>query len=166
MAGNGTITTSLVINFTDPNDQGGGVLQAEIDSRPDGWNGGNTSFIIGDSPAFLVYKTSNVSTTMIQTDGSISAIGSAVITISEYITFAKSNTSNLAKPPNGSVSFSLIGGTGGPLTVIGTTVSTPSPIFAVYKAVYTTTALGYRLVGASDPVVLIVIEGIVTGPGL
>lgn len=157
-----SITTSLVVSFGDPDDALEGHLSAEIDARPEGFNKGVTSFIPGDSPAYLVYKTPNVVITQIATAGSISSIGSVQVEVSEIVTFAKTREGSLSKPPLGGVSWTPYGGSGYTPSVSGTKLTVPEPIIAVYKAVFTTLALAYRIVGVGVPSVLIFIEGTIT----
>lgn len=166
---NQVITTSLVIQFTDPTAGASGAhLSAEIDSRPEGYNKGVTQFLMGDSPVFLVFKTPDVATEFSQTAGNVSPFATAQITMKDYISFAKSKEASLSKPPNGDVSFTQIGsGIGAALRVVGTRVIAGDVITAVYKAEYTTTGYAYRLTGAGNiEMVLILIEGTVSEGGL
>ena len=52
-----TVTTSLVVEFDTGDEDTNSILLAEIDSREDGLNNGNTSFKPGDPVYFLIYKT-------------------------------------------------------------------------------------------------------------
>ena len=147
----GTITTTLVITFTDPAAAAAQnlFLSAEVDGRPDGLNKGITSFLLGDSPAFLVFKSAGLTTTMEATSGSIGGAGGGIqVKQVENITFIKTNTANLSKPAMGnSVTWIHVGGDSGALTVNGALVTTPNPILAVYQATYYASADGYRLSG-------------------
>jgi hypothetical protein len=162
----GQVTTSLVVSFTDPNQSKNYHLSAEIDGRPTGLNKGITSFVIGDSPVYLVYKSSAVTISQRTTAGGISGAGGGiVIPIVETVTFVKSNTANLSKPPSGSVSWRHIGGETATLTVSETNVKASKPILAVYQATYNAVATAYRLsgvsaiVGVPNVTVIVFIEG-------
>lgn len=70
-----------------------GQLSAEIDTRPGGLNGGRSSFSPGETAYILVYKSDNVSITdTICSAGSLSAQGSAVVTVTEELMFEDSDT--------------------------------------------------------------------------
>ena len=160
----GKITTTLVISFADPSASGQYHLSAEVDGRPTGFNKGVTSFIFGDSPAFLVYYSPGVSITLESSTGSVSGCGTATIEVVEFIQFANTREASLAKPPSGGVSFTSMGGGGSP-TVSGMGVYLSTPDVAVFRATYNTIGHGYRLSGVSQPngvpelPVLIYIEG-------
>jgi len=164
MATAGKITTTLVISFADPSASADYHLSAEIDSRPTGFNKGVTSFIFGDSPAFLVYYSSGVSITLESSTGNVSPCGTAQVEVVEFLQFANTREASLGKPPSGGVTFESMGGGGSP-TVIGTKVFLSTPDVAVIKATYYSTAHGYRLSGVSQPggitelPVLVYIEG-------
>lgn len=167
MATPGKITTTLVIQFTDPAAAGAGYqLSAEIDSRPDGLNKGVTSFIFGDSPGFLVYYSSGVSISNMQSSaGGISSAGTSQVEVVEFVTFANTREASLSKPPSGGVSFVSMGGSAGAPSVSGSTCTLSSPAVAVFQATYFTTGHGHRLTGVSKPAgvselpVVIYIEG-------
>lgn len=162
----GKVTTSIVVSFADPNQSKSYHLSAEIDARPDGLNRGITSFVIGDSPIYLVYKSSAVTITQTTTAGGISGAGSGIVVpVVETVTFVKSNTASLSKPPSGAVSWRHIGGDVATLRVSETTVTASSPILSVYQATYNAVASAYRLSGVSaingvpNVTVIVFIEG-------
>lgn len=159
----GIVTTSLVVQFGAGSDSY--HLSAEIDSRTDGFNGGSTSFIGGDSPAFLVYKDTELSLAFIASTGGVQQIGSGTIQQEEWLVFANEKTKSLAKPPTGTVTLTRYGGTSG-ATVVGSNVTLPSQGVAVYKAVYNANYTAYKLTnipttinGESTFQVIVVITG-------
>jgi len=165
MATSGKITTSLVVQFNDPEGGGGEgrYLSAEIDGREDGLNQGDTNFVLGSSPGFLVFKSSGLTYSMKQTDGSIANEGSVSVEVTETVTFADSNEASLQKPPSGAVTWVALGaGGGGNFLVEGTkvTVAGGAKIFGIYEATYRTTADAYRLTSATAKAVLILITSI------
>lgn len=166
----GQITTTIVVSFGTGGLSGeaSAHLSAEIDSRPDGYNKGITNFIFGDSPVYLVYKTSNVNYTQRSSQGSIGGVGAATIDMDEIITFAESREGSLSKPAAGGVAFTNLGGDAATFQVAGTNVIADRPIFGVYRAVYQASATAYSLSGVSqygtlpNMSVLILIKGTIT----
>ena len=169
----GSITTTLVISFADPAAaaEENMFLSAEIDGRPDGLNKGITSFLIGDAPYFLVFRSAGLLLKPIQcTMGSANSAGSGILVKQvENITFTKTKEANLSKPPMGVVTWIKVGSGDGPSTptlVAGTTLcTTPNPCLAVYQATYYAAAEAYRLSGVSgvtgvaEVAVVVFIEG-------
>lgn len=131
-----------------------GHLSAEIDSRPNGLNGGKTSFAPGESVYVLVYKTSNVSITETACSaGSFSSSGSATVTVEDEITFDGEDTASLSKPASSrSVSTEWMGRSLGSLSVQSDkmTVKAGSKGVAVAKVSYSASALVYRLSSPSS----------------
>jgi hypothetical protein len=140
----GIVTTSLVVQFGSESLADKYHLSAEIDSRPDGLNGGNTTFVGGDSPIFLVYASSELNLSFVQSVGSQSPAGTGTVDVDEWITFANEKTSSLSKYPNGTVSLEhFAGDTTG--KVVGNTVVLDKPGVAVYKATYTAAYTAYKM---------------------
>lgn len=141
------ITTSIVVNFGQ-GDQG--ILQAEIDNRPTGYNSGDTSFAPGEEPAFLIFKTSNVILNSITPSvGSIQGLSSTVnITKDEFITFEDSKTATTAYPVTGNFTSTWIGRSLGAVTVTNQKdISVATKGVAVLKVTYTSQAIAKRLTG-------------------
>lgn len=150
------ITTSLVIQFktSDGAAAENAVLTAELDSRENGLNLGKSQFLYGDSPAYLIYRTSNVTYTQESTAGSVAYVETGLIDVNETIQFLADTESSLSKPPVGDVTFTLVAGRGivpSALTVVGQKVTSPTEALAVVKATYQTQYEAYRLVGVVDP---------------
>jgi len=80
---------TIRVQFGNPDGSAaGGHLSAEIDTRPQGLNGVRTSFSPGETAYILVYKSDNVGITdTICSAGSLSAQGSAVVTVTEELMF-------------------------------------------------------------------------------
>lgn len=151
------ITTSLNIDFTTTD--AAAVLKVEIDSRDDGLNGGVTTFYAGDSPVFLLYKTTNVIIDSLETsEGSLQAMGASALVYDEWLTFAKVRNADLGYPCAGA------------LTVLKQTFTPTVSLSGETQVVLSDKALGaahvqypvnflpYKLVGASGtaPVVIYV----------
>lgn len=143
----GAVTTSIVVQFLDrTGGETGAHLSAEVDSREDGLNSGITQFYAGDSPAFLVYKSSDVTIgSMETTSGVIVPAGSGEISIEEIITFTKTAESNVSKPPISAPVLTLLSGSAPGLSSIGSKVFTSAPCLAVVRAVYNASFTAYRL---------------------
>ena len=87
------LATTIVVQFTDDITKGErtGLIQAEIDSRADGLNNGDTSFEPGDIVFFLVYMNSMTEIDqIISSGGSINSSGSFNVQLEEFITFDNS----------------------------------------------------------------------------
>lgn len=167
--------TTIVVSFATPG-SGGNVgsahLSAEIDSRPEGLNGGKTSFAPGDDVYILVYKSTNVSiTTTDCSAGSISDQGSVSVTTKDDVPFANSNTSSVNKPASsGLLSQKWLGRNLGTITMGAdqTTLSIATAGIGVAKVSYQSTALVYKLSspatldGEVDFTILVMIIGDVT----
>jgi hypothetical protein len=161
----GVVTTSIVVQFGTEGDAAY-HLSAEIDSREDGYNGGETSFIGGDSPVFLVYKSDELSLSFVSSTGGVQNHASGTIEQQEWLIFADEKTKSLSKPPTGSVTLEHFAGTTGG-TVVGSDVTLPAKGVAVYRATYDAKFLAYKMTnipttlkGESAFPVVIVVTGI------
>jgi len=160
----GVITTSLVVQFGSEGDAQY-HLSAEIDSREDGFNGGETSFIPGDSPIFLVYKSDELSLTLESSTGGTQSYASGTIEQEEWLIFANEKTRSLNKPPAGNVTLKYYAGVNG-ASVVGDQITLPTKGLAVYRATYDAKFLAYKMTnipttlnGATSFPVVIVITG-------
>jgi len=153
------VSTSLTIAFKALTDRG--VLLLEIDSRPEGINKGQTTFYAGDSPGFLMYKSSDVKNIhMYTSEGGVSQVQTGNIVVEEFVTLAMTREVSFSKPRSGS--FSILkswGGTPQVQAVGETTLLLRNEIVAVLQIRYTTSYVGYRLSGASGeaPALVVVI---------
>ena len=103
---NGTLSTTIVVNV-DPSIG----LVVEVDSREDGYNSGDTSFVARDEPAFLVYKTPYVDiddlvivTSLTSPHGIVSEIArSEYIEQEEIVVFAQNAVQTVGKPIAGTL---------------------------------------------------------------
>ncbi|MDP2432003.1 MAG: hypothetical protein Q8O33_08230 [Pseudomonadota bacterium] len=132
-----------------------GHLSAEIDTRPGGLNGGRTAFSPGETAYILVYKSDNVRITdTICSAGSLSAQGTAVVSVTEELMFEDADTATLGKPARSGLSQSLwFGRSLGSLSLQSdkVTVKASSKGVGVAKVTYDALALVYAL---SSPVTL------------
>lgn len=147
-----SVIASLVIEFKDSSSSGLS-MSAEIDSREDGYNSGNTSFIPGDSPVFLVYKSSEITIDSIRTTidlvgGAVLYLGAGVENIVEFLKFEESARASLRRPPFGAVTLEYASGDVRTSSNRGSTVTLSASGLSVFKATYVTQFLAYRLVGA------------------
>jgi len=97
---------TLRVQFGNPDGSGAtGHLSAEVDARTEGLNGGRTAFSPGETVYLLVYRTDNVSITETACSaGSLSAQGSAVVTVTEELLFEDTDTATLDKPVRSDIS--------------------------------------------------------------
>lgn len=146
-----------------------GQLSAEIDTRPGGLNGGRSSFSPGETAYILVYKSDNVSITdTICSAGSLSAQGSAVVTVTEELMFEDSDTATLGKPVRSTITQSVwYGRSLGGLTLQSdkVTVKASTKGVGVAKVTYDALAMAYALSspaalnGETDFSILALIKG-------
>jgi hypothetical protein len=162
---------TIRVQFGNPDGSGaaGAHLSAEVDTRPDGLNGGRNAFSPGETAYILVYTSNNVSITdTICSAGSLSAQGSAVVTVTEELMFEDTDSANLRKPARSGLSQSVwYGRSLGALTLQSdrTTVKASSKGVAVAKVTYEALASVYALSspatlnGETDFSILALIKG-------
>ena len=141
------VKTSIVVQFTTAD--GGGHLSAEIDSRPEGYNKGITSFAPGDSPAFLVFKSSNVTIVSVEPSaGTITTLAGGSLLVEEMMHFPKETEASLQKPISGALASKWLGNDLGTVIVVGDLkVRVANTGVGVLKASYNSAFLAYRLGG-------------------
>ena len=158
MAAKNKVTATLNISFSDSS-AGGGALSLEIDDRPNGLNGGNTSFKPGDEVGFLRFKADFIKIdTQSSTSGVIESAGSGTKAISgddaDYITFSGSNTASLKYPAAGNVKFTPQGNVFDKDGNIYTPslsvkdqidVTSPKDIYGIFKAEYDSDFEAFKL---------------------
>jgi len=163
-----TVTASLVVDFSDGAQDG--LLQAEIDSREDGFNQGKTSFIPGDDAYFLVYLGSNTALkTVAATLGAVSLVQTAGREVEpETVQFTEQQReATLGYPVSGGLSVSWMGANPGAAQLRGDNqLVLPSPGLGIARVTYKTTFRVYRLSnlpstvnGKGDYSVLIALTG-------
>jgi hypothetical protein len=141
------VKTSIVVQFTTA---GEGSLSAEIDSRPEGYNGGRTSFVPGDSPVFLIFKTSNVTIISIEPSAGVIAgpLGTGTVPVEDMLSFAKETEASLQKPITGALTSKWLGNDLGTPTVVGEQkVRVPTVGVGVLKTNYNSAFTAYQLTG-------------------
>lgn len=161
-AGKG-LSTSLVVNFASNLDSA--VLSVEVDSRPDGYNGGATSFRPGDSPAFLIHKTPEVVIREIRvTQGSVQYLGSSIDTEEEWLALAMEKSIKPKYPINTVIGIDKSYGD----AVTGYSVSRgmlvfPTSRLSSFHLNYTKKAEAYRVTGTlgDAPIIVFVLGDIV-----
>lgn len=144
----GAITTSLVVEFDAGDD--GGLLVAEIDAFETGLNNGDTQFVPGDSPGFLIYKTSNVVIdTITPSVGTIANLGSQFTPepIEDYGIFTEERTINVNKPIFGGFTSKWLGNNLGGVTITEQTLTAANSGVGVLKYSYSSFYSKHRLTG-------------------
>lgn len=147
-----SISTSFVVQFS-PESTGGpsSILRAEIDAFDGGLNGGKTSFIPGDSPVFLVYKSSNVTIDSITVSlGSAASLGQVTTPekIEEDISFIDSDTANTSYPVHSGFESKWIGNALGAANLVGDSlVRANAKGDAILKVKYYSRPNAYRITG-------------------
>lgn len=143
-------------------------LSAQIDSRPDGLNGGKTSFVPGETAYFLVFSSDNVTVdTPIATAGTISSAAVGAVEQSVDLTFADTNTATLPMPATSITGTTWMGNSLGSLTLgsDGVTVTAGASGIAVARVTFDTTPEAYALAspstvaGLTDFSILVFISG-------
>jgi len=166
-------TATIVVQFGNGSGTGSdatGHLSAEVDSRPDGLNGGKTSFVPGEPVFLLVYKSANVAIQDVATSaGSCVQSGSATVTTTEDVTFENTDESSVQRPMLALSAVEWFGRSLGALSVSGdlTGLKAASKGVAVARVTYTAQADVYRLDspatlnGSADFTILVVFTGVV-----
>ena len=147
------ITTSLVVNFQSSQAAADGVLRAEIDSRPDGFNEGDTSFVAGDSPAYLIYKGSTVTITENSlTAGVRQDLGTFTRVVEETLNFINTRTATASFPIVSGFTSKWLGRDLGNVSVTDDiTVQAENKGVGVLKIEYTTQFTAHRITNVPVP---------------
>jgi len=162
---------TIRVQFGSPDGQGTseGHLSAEVDARPQGLNGGKTSFSPGETVYILVYKSDNVSITeTICSAGSLSAQGTATVTVTDELMFEETDSAGLSVPARAGIDASVwYGRSLGSLTLQVDKVTVKSAVkgVGVAKVTYEAQAQVYALAspaalnGETDFSILALIKG-------
>ena len=157
------VTASLVIAFTPDSESESAVLVAEVDSREDGLNNGDTTFRPGDPVYYLTYAGQNVSIAQqIATAGGIASVGGGNRQVTETVTWANVRDASVSYPVSGGLSVAWQGRNPGKASLSGDkTLRLPSAGVGVAEVTYSTTYQAWRLSGVPTSIenVLIWIEG-------
>ena len=144
---------TIRVQFGSSDGQSGtsGHLSAEVDTRPQGLNGGKTAFSPGETVYLLVYKSANVSITeTICSAGSLTAQGTATVTINDELMFEDTDTASLSVPARAGIGTSVwYGRSLGSLTLQADKVTVKSAVKGVGVAKVTYEAQAYVYVLAS-----------------
>jgi hypothetical protein len=166
--------TTIQVQFGRPTGGVDGVdahLSAEIDDRPAGLNGGDTSFEPGDTAWFFVFKSTNVQIDSITASaGSLGSGGSVIVERSEDVTFAGVNEGSLNVPGSGITSYEWLGNNLGSLSLgaNGQTVTASAKGVAIARINYLAPATTHSITSplelgtATDFPILVVVVGSVT----
>ncbi|MDH5510169.1 MAG: hypothetical protein OEZ32_07405 [Nitrospinota bacterium] len=141
------VTTTVQITFGDAADNKA-HLSAEVDKRPNGLNGGKTSFIGGDPVHVLVYKSHSVSITGVEVSaGTIHTAERQLVEVEDVITFAGKRDASLSRPASGPLQVTWFGRSLGGLAVgeDGVSVIAGSEGVAVARVRYKAYANAYRI---------------------
>lgn len=146
-----------------------GHLSAELDTRPNGLNGGRTAFNPGETAYILVYQSDNVSITeTICSAGSLSVQGTTVVSVTQELMFEDADSASLDKPARSGITQSAwYGRSLGGLTLLSDklTVKASAKGVAVAKVTYNALAQVYALSspatlnGETDFSILALIKG-------
>jgi hypothetical protein len=146
------VKTNIVVQFGDAAADAGLLLKAEVDSRDDGLNAGNTSFIPGDSVGILLFKDDLI--TQLTTDvtaGVLAPAGSGTFLVeSEQLTFADDEELNqeasFQYPVYSGFTYKWLGKDGGSLQVVNRQKARkPAAGIGIALVSYTTFYTAYRL---------------------
>jgi len=164
---------TIRVQFGNPDGSGAnGYLSAEVDTRANGLNGGRSSFSPGETAYILVYKSDNVSITeTVCSAGSLTAQGTALVSVTEEIMFEDADSATLGKPARSSLAQSVwFGRSLGALTLQydKVTVKAQAKGVAVASVTYDALAQVYALAspatlnGQTDFSILALIKGVAT----
>lgn len=144
------VTTSIVVQFSSSAGLSSSTLSAELDSRPDGLNGGKTSFLPGDTAAFLVFKgPAVVIDTVTPSAGAVALIGEGLFEVEEWLTFANAKEANTTKLVFSDFSYQWFGNSLGSVTVEGSVVTAASSGVGMLQVKYKAKYVAYRLTAPS-----------------
>lgn len=165
------VTATIVVKFPDfEEDTLDGILIAQIDTREDGLNGGDTSFQPGDNIGFLVYKNSKiVNLKLLSSTGNIvTIVSSGIRSITEDISFAHKDTASVSFPITGGITPEWVGFDRGPVNIENDRdlVLSNGVTTGILRVTYNTTFTGYslqntpsQLLGKPEYPVLITVVG-------
>jgi len=164
---------TIRVQFGNPDGSGAnGYLSAEVDTRANGLNGGRSSFSPGETAYILVYKSDNVRITeTICSAGSLTAQGTALVSVTEEIMFEDADSATLGKPARSSLAQSVwFGRSLGALTLQSdkVTVKAQAKGVAVASVTYDALAQVYALASPAtlnrqtDFSILALIKGVAT----
>lgn len=169
------ITANLVVNFSNGTEGDDSVLQAEIDSREEGFNSGNTSFTPAQTVYYLVNKTPDVDIVEhLSTAGRIEYVTSITVDQEEALAFAGESEATVRYPIAGAYQSKWLGIvppanlvlTGPTRFALQDSAGTPHDGLGMLKVNYSTNFDVYRLTGLpavlsgeSDYSVIIYISG-------
>jgi hypothetical protein len=158
----GQVTASVTVNFGGGGtaDTGQNTFSAEVDSRPEGFNKGNTTFYPNDTVYILLYKGSGVtSVTASSSAGSVSSYSTATVSKTETITLANTREFRTSCPITGSYTITWYG-TSPSVSKQGENLFvTASNAIAVGSITYDTTASVYTLSGVNYPAAVVAFVG-------
>ncbi len=153
---NAQITAHVVVEFSDGDSPN---VSVEVDTRPEGYNHGASSFTPGQSVYLLLYVPPGwVCSYKEVTAGALTLTGTTSINVEDYLTFIDDDTQSLSKYPTNTPSFSWLGVSLGAITVVQQICSilarvyntvtgayTPPHRIGLAKANYSTQAQVYRI---------------------
>lgn len=149
----GSVSTNISVQFGSAAAADAGLLlKAEVDSRDDGLNAGNTSFIPGDSVGILLFKDDLITQLdRVVTAGSLAQAGSGSFLVeNEVLTFSDNTEVNqevsFQYPVYSGFTYKWLGTDGGAIQVVDRQVARkPSAGIGVAQVSYTTFYTAYRL---------------------
>lgn len=145
----GTVTTSLVVEFASSRD---GLLTAEIDDRPGGFNAGKTSFYPGDKAYFLVFKSPSVTIDVVASSAGIIVPwtpGTYAVT-DEWVNFEDTDEASASRYIDSGFTYQWFGNNLGPITIRDGKMVAASKGIGVAKISYLTNYLSYYLQSPSN----------------
>jgi hypothetical protein len=173
------VTTNITVSFGTASEASQGHLSAEIDSRPEGKNNGQTSFAPGQTAYFLIYKSSNVTYDTPQSslsgNSGITRYSTLTVSKTEDLTFAATNSATLNVPASGGLTVEWMGKAYGNLTLgsdkqtVTINVSDPTTVCGVARVTYNASADCWGLTapqtlnGSTEFSILVLIVGRLAG---
>lgn len=169
------VTASLSVSFGNRADDGGAssdgndALVLEVDDRPDGLNGGRTSFYRGDEVYLLLYAGPSVTIRAARaTAGDFRRSGSGQRAVDQTVTVSGSDSISLTYP---AASISSRNWVGSGLALPGLTAAPagsqdgpgriiwPVQVAGLYRVQYSASYIAYRLAGVQQDQALVMVVG-------
>lgn len=142
------ITANLTVTFGEEKQADNQHLSAEIDSREDGLNDGETNFMPGDTAWFLVYKSDNVAIDKVENSAGTISLGASVsVEKTEDLMFSNTDSATISVPTNALTSSVWLGNSLGTAALQSdqTTIKIASKGVGVLRVTYSATAQPYSI---------------------
>jgi hypothetical protein len=163
------VTASLTISYSVESEASEGLV-LEVDDRENGNNGGNTSFVPGDTVYYLLYQATDITTDIHFVTAGTSSSAADVLggyrEVEEYLTFTDANSASLQYPASGTVTMDwqgtylrMDGRTGAPQISIRNqqTVQLNCKVVGLLKCTYRANYSVFRLANVPEAITQVIV---------